>query len=84
MTLLQHISSYCGIVLILFFKKILRCIHVSGFSIKCSIAVSISARYRYTYLYPCRIDGWTGQGPYSSCLPVKGDIVVKDIGVVLD
>jgi hypothetical protein len=32
-----------------FFENILKHIHVSGFSIKCRIAVSVSAEYRYTY-----------------------------------
>jgi hypothetical protein len=46
--LLSIVASY-------YFLKIyiLKRIHVSVFSIKCSILVSVSAGYRYTYPYPC-------------------------------
>jgi hypothetical protein len=39
----MHVASYFVIVI---FKKILKCIHVLGFSIKCRITVSVSTDTR--------------------------------------
>jgi hypothetical protein len=62
-------SSYTGLLVALcnsgifmfFLKKYWNVSTYHVFFLKCCISISVSAGYRYTYLYPCRIEHKTVQ-----------------------